>query len=248
MSENKLKQNFDQHALTSILSATKDSHKQIIGWKIVGDQKLTIDLVIKVFRKNKEEMVLAAEDHTKAKLLEMLASGADKLNIYLPEDMAIFQSSILSFDREEGRITVQYPAMFAQVERRKHLRLLLSDEQLAPLSFQKENQGQIQSLLNFSKNCFDISAGGCSFIVSKTEQKFFKKSDWIKKIKLTLDEKEIFLSGEIINIFEIKPDERNGLHYKGWKVCLRFKSLEPEQLKLINSYVFRHSHIEKEVI
>lgn len=248
MSENKLKQSFDLHAIESIITSTKDSAKQIIGWKIIGDQKITIDLEIKILRKNRDEIVLVSENISKTSLLEMLANGSDKINIYLPEDMALFQSDVKSFEKENGRITISYPKMFAQVERRKHLRLFLTEELPVPISFHKSNQGHNKSIQFFTKTCFDISAGGLSFIASKIEQKFFQEKDKIEKIKISLDDKEFLLDAEVINILDIEPNDKNKLHYRGFKICLQFKDLDHEKQKFINSYVFRNSHIEKQVI
>ena len=115
------------------------------------------------------------------------------------------------------------------------------------VNFSKQNHGQRVSTQTFDKKCFDISAGGLSFIISKIEAKFFETGDYVYGIDLILDRRKTLINAEIVNILDIEPDDRNGLHYKGKKVCLRYVEPTPKQQKVINEFVFKYVQIDEAI-
>lgn len=246
MSHNKLKKNYDESAIASIIESTKTSEKQVIGWRFVGDKKVTVDLKIRVIRKFRDEIVFMSLTDEGNYTLQSLVNGAEKLNFYFPEDMALFQVEVKSFESKND-LVVKYPKMMAHIDRRKFLRLFVEENLKARVEFSKKNHGQLSNSQIFSKPCFDLSAGGLSFIVSRTELRFFQAEDMID-MNLILNDFETKLRGKIVNIFEIEPNKTNKLNYKGWKICLDFQGIDPKVQQKINSFVFGHIEIDKEAL
>jgi c-di-GMP-binding flagellar brake protein YcgR len=243
---NKLKKNFSAWAIFSIVNNTKLNGKAVVGWRIVAGKKVTVDLFIRVIRKFRNEIVIRAIDAQGRNKLANLVAGADKFNIFLPDDMVLFQSKIKAVD--DGDVTVAMPEMIAQIDRRKYLRLFVTEEIKADVNFFKQSHNQHAGTQNFTKPCFDISAGGLSFIISRMESKFFQKDDYINNMTIRFDDEEIEINGHVVNILEIAPDERNNLHYKGWKVCVKYQSIDAESQKRLNDFVFKYVDITDEAM
>lgn len=246
MSGNKLKKNYDESAITSIIESNKALDKQVIGWRFVGDKKVTVDLKIRVIRKFRNEIVFMPLSDEGNYTLQSLVNGAEKLNFYFPDDMALFQVEVKSFESKND-LVVKYPKMIAHIDRRKFLRLFLEENLKACVKFSKKNHGQLTSAQFFTKSCFDLSAGGLSFIVSRSELRFFQMEDKVE-MQLELNDFATKVIGKIVNIFEIAPNKFNKLNYKGWKICFDFQGLAPEVQRRINDFVFSHIEIDKEAL
>jgi len=240
---NTLKKNFSSWAIFSIINNTKLKEKPVFGWRLIGGKKVTVELFIRVIRKFRNEFIIRAVNPDARKVLSGIVAGTDNLNLYLPDDLVLFQSSIKAVD-DNGDIVISIPEMIAQIDRRKHLRLLVENDIRSSISFDKKSHGQRENIQKFSKKCFDISAGGLSFIVSKTESKYFEVGDKIVGIDLSIGERSTRIQGTIVNILEIEPDENNGLHYKVQKVCIRYNEPTPIQQKVINEYVFKYVNLD----
>lgn len=243
---NNLKKNFSSWAIFSIINNTKLSDKPIIGWRMISGKKVTVELYVRVIRKFRNELIIRATRPEGKNILMNLAAGSDKLNLYLPDDLVLFQSNIKACD-ENGDIVIGFPDMIAQIDRRKHLRLLVENDIISNVSFNKESHGHKQVQQQFVKKCFDISAGGLSFIVSKTESKFFELGDLVCEFELNIGERKTRLNGHIVNILDIEPDESNGFHYKVKKVCIRYIEPTANQQKVINDFVFKYVSIDEAI-
>ncbi len=241
-----LKKNYSPWAIESILSNAKAESKSIVAWRIASGKKLTTNVFIRVIRKSRSELVLKATDFSSSKMLSTLVSGSDKLNFYMPDEMVLFQSDIKSFD-SSGDLIIKIPSMIAQIDRRKDMRLFLDDHCHAQANFMKSNGRSLETHQRFDKSCFDISAGGLSFVVSKTEAKFFSRGDFIKPMKILVEKKEIMVFARVVNIFDVEPDAHNGLHYRGKKICVNFERIDPMARKLIADFVFRHIDLSEAV-
>jgi hypothetical protein len=243
---NNLKKNYSTWAIFSIINNTKLDDKPIVGWRIISGKKVTVELFIRVIRKFRNEVVIRATRPDGRKTLSNLVAGSDKLNLYLPDDLVLFQSNIKSCD-ENGDITISVPEMIAQIDRRKHLRLFVENDIDVKVNFNKEIQGQRILNQNFNKKCFDVSAGGLSFLISKIESKFFENGDKVSGITLNVGERKTKISGNVVNILDIEPDEQNGLHYKCKKICIRYENVTLQQKKVINDYVFKYIDISEAI-
>lgn len=241
-----LKKNYSTWAIQSILSNAKSESKTIVAWRIASGKKITANVFIRVIRRSRSELLLKATDFNSSQMLSTLVSGSDKLNFYMPEEMVLFQSDIKSFETS-GDLTIKLPKMIAQIDRRKDMRLFLNDHCHAQTKFMKLNGSSNGNFQLFDKSCFDISAGGLSFIVSKPESKFFSQGDLIKPLKIMVENKEVVALARVVNIFDVEPDAHNGLHYKGKKICVNFEQIDPMAKKLLADFVFRHVDLSEAV-
>ena len=244
--ENLLKKNTKSWAIFSIISNAKIENRPVLGWKIVAGKKVTVEVIFHIIRKFRNEIVVRAVGPLGKKNLGNLAAGAQKLNFYLPDELVLFQSSVKQIE-ENGDIRVEIPSVIAQIDRRRDLRLLLENSNQVELEFSKENHGVKKRSQTFKKSCYDISAGGVSFIVSKSEKDFFKAGDIVKRLDMKIDNKILHLNSQVINIFEIEPTPHNGLIYKGWKVCLYHLSLDPGHKRLIEDFVFKYIDFDEAI-
>lgn len=238
-----LKKNYSTWAIQSILSNAKEENKTIIAWRIASGKKITANVFIRVIRKSRCELLLKATDPQSSKMLSTLVSGSEKLNFYMPDEMVLFQSDIKVYEAS-GDLVIKLPKMIAQIDRRKDMRLFLNDHCHAQTKFMKLN-GHSNQL--FDKSCFDISAGGLSFIVSKPESKFFSQGDLIKPMRIMVENKEVMALARVVNIFDVEPDAHNGLHYRGKKICVNFEQIDPMAKKLLADFVFRHVDLSEAV-
>lgn len=241
---NNLKKNYSAWAIFSLINNTKLGEKPVLGWRIIGGKKVTVDVYIRVIRKFRNELVIKALSPDGSKKLSNLIAGSDKLNLYLPDDLVLFQSRVLKSDTN-GDVVISIPNMIAHVDRRKHLRLFITNDVNVSIEFQKENHGQRITTQQFDKKCFDVSAGGLSFIISRIEGRFFEIGDRIYAISLILDRRKTLVNAEVVNILDVEPDDRNGLIYKGQKVCLRYVEPSANQQSVINEFVFKYVQIHE---
>lgn len=244
--QNLLKKNFNEWAIFSIINNTKINENPVLGWKIISGEKVTVEVTFYIIRKFKKEIVVRAVSSKAKKQLAELASSANNLNFYLPNDMALFQAEIKQIETN-GDLRIAIPTMIAQIDRRKNLRLFVEEGMSIKTIFHKESHGQKVANQLFQKDCFDISAGGLSFVVSKPERKFFLKGDRVNQLKLKMNNIEMEIDAEVINILEIKPSRNNDLHYKGWKICLEFTKIAPKHAKEIEDYVFRYVDFDQAI-
>ena len=54
---NKLKKNFDEWAIESLIDNAKKNEHPVLAWKIVAGQKITVEVTFHIIRKFKKEMV-----------------------------------------------------------------------------------------------------------------------------------------------------------------------------------------------
>lgn len=245
-SSNKLKKNYHDWAIFSIINDVKIKEKNVVGWKIVAGKKITTDLTIKIIRKFNGEMVLSPKSSYQRNILESMITANNKLNIFFPTEMVLFQSEVKEYN--ERGVTIDIPDMIAQLDRRQYLRYKVEEDVQVEIEFKKNKSGVNDILQKFKKQCFDISAGGLSFYVSKTEYSYFRRGDEIEQIDLIMDGKKVKIAAEIINIFDQEPDSRNGLFYKSWKICLQYSKIQEDTRKKINDFVFQNVDFVEDVI
>ena len=242
--KNKLNKNFNSWAIFGLINNSQEHDLPVIAWKIVTGEKITAEVNFHIVRKTKSEIVIRGKNPHAKKTLGDLSVGAHNLNFYLPKDSALFQSEVKQI-LSNGDVLVRIPKMIAQVERRKHMRLFLEQGLELELAFSKENHGQRKIQQKFSKSCFDISAGGLSFILTRSETSFFKKNDLITPLEIHLPNKTIKVVAKVSDVLEIIPNEQNRLNYKGYKICIQFEKIRKDDLALIESYVFDHLELEE---
>lgn len=244
--QNLLEKNYDEYAILSIINNTKDSEKPVLAWKFISGKKVTVEVSFYIIRKARKEIVVKAASRQGIKQLGELAASANNLNFYLPNDMVLFQTELKQIE-QNGDLRVTIPTMIAQVDRRKSFRLFVENGIRVGTSFKKQGHGQRTVEQFFKKDCFDISATGLSFIVSKPERKFFEKKDKISDLEIDVDGEQVKVDAEVINMQEVEPNPNNNLHYKGWKIALRYNNIAEEQKKIIEDFVFRYLDFDKAI-
>ncbi len=242
--QSNLKFNEQDWAIFSIVNNAKLQNKTIIGWNIIAGKKYTVEVSFHVIRKFRNELIIRAVGESSKAKLANLVTGKEKINFYLPSDLVLFQTSIKQLE-ENGDVKVTFPSKIAQVDKRKNIRLKIESGMKVNLIFRKEVSGIGETTQIFEKSVYDLSGGGLSFIISRTEKSFFKKNDKICAAELSIDHKKIHITGEVKLIQEIKPEKHNGLNYKGWKVSLAFEDLDKNEKNLIEDFVFRYEEYDE---
>lgn len=243
---NKLTKNFNSWAIHSLINNTQKHENPLMAWKIVAGQRITIEVGFHIIRKFRNEIVVRANGSQAKKVLGDLSVGAEKLNFYLPTDSVLFQTEVKQI-LSNSDVIIKFPTMIAQVERRKKMRLFLEEGLSLQLKFFKNNHGQRIISQKFTKSCFDISAGGLSFIVSRSEVSFFKKEDKIKNLAFSIDGELIEVNARVMDILDIEPNESNQLIYKGYKICVNFAKIPVEIESKIDAFVFRYLELDEVV-
>lgn len=239
MRENKFLKLEDSSDILSIIEGLKSKESQVLAWSFFGNKKVTSELYVHLIRKARGEFILKASSPLEFEKLQDLITQKKKINFYLNDEMALFQSEI-KFDPDSKLLIAKFPTMIAQINRRKFERYSIQENKKVDLSFSKEiiefTQKRIQS---FKKKAFDLSCGGFSFVVSKSEKKYFNKKDKFF-IEMNLGEKFIYSSCVICSVLEIEPTKKNGLNYKGLKIGVQFVNMEEEYLRALQEYIALH--------
>lgn len=236
---NQLIQNEDSKSIFQILLDAKNAEMKCMVWKMVGSSKITAECYIQVIRKFNNEMVLKAQTAGQDEKLRTIISGSDSVNVYIIEKAVLFRSKVRVID-DAGDLAIQFPEMLAQAERRKTLRLIVPYEVNCDVAFFKTSLDRGTQTQIFEKKCYDISAGGMSFLLNKAESKFFEIGDMITSLKIVIDGYELMVDGRIVNFIPVEPGPNNDVIYKGLRVCLKFESVDEITKDTLNEFVFKH--------
>lgn len=226
-----------------LLNQAKQRESNVILWKMVTGVKVITEIQFRTIRKFNNEIEFIPAAGTE-QMVKQIVGGEEVVNFYLPHESCLFRCKVKSFS-DDGILVVSFPKLLAQVDRRADIRLYASDNVPARIKFQKSFYGQRIQNQAFDKQIYDISAGGISFITSKMENKYFEVGDEIHNMHLCLDNHNLYLSGKILSIVEIEPDEDNGLIYKGQKICIQFENASLECKKKIGMFVFKFLNTPK---
>ncbi len=238
--QNKLLPIKSSDQIFEMINNARNKNSTLLVWRLGGDNKITTQVHIKLIRKSRREMELLPG--IEINKLKKIIAGRENVNFYLPDEAILFQSNIKGFD-DKMNLRVSLPEMVAQVDRRKQLRLFMDDTTSFNIQFKKSYQQHRTHTQAFSKNCYDLSAGGLSFIVSKMEQKFFKPNDDFL-VKMNVENREIEVNVKIINIIPIEPNSNNKLVYSGAKICTQFQNLSPDVKNLLQIFVLKYVNID----
>ena len=247
MKNNSLSKITQKSAIDSLIENTKSENKQVIGWRIVEGKKQTVELYVRVIRSFRNEFILRVRNPEDEALFKKLHVSTESFNVFFPKDLVIFQSKIKSRDPSNGDLVMEYPSMVAQVDRRKSLRYEVEENEELEINILKKFNLINQSQRIFKKQAYDISTGGLSFLVTKSERKFFKEGDHISSVQIELSQKDLDLKTKVVSTLEIKPTKNNSLSYTTYKVALSFEQLDEKTRALIEKYVFEKIDFSKAV-
>ncbi len=214
---------------------------------MVGETKHLVPIKVEVIRKARSDFAIVADQGHEAEAKELIG-GSSFMDIYVPESALLLRARLKQFEQETGRFYLEVPEFIAQFERRKNFRLNVFGQEKVMVQFTKNVMMPRPQSQLFLKSCFDISAGGFSFLVSKLETKYFKVGDKVGSIQLKVGERALPVDASVVLIREIEPDASNGLNYKVWRICCKLEKIDDIQKKFLEKYIFERIKDELSVI
>lgn len=233
---NKLNKVHDVSQILLGLNSAKEDSSEIYLWRFVGSAKHLGLTRIEAVRKQRSDFcIVPAEGQDR--IVQELLSGQTHIDLYIPAKSLLMRCRIKQTDAP-FRYYLELPEFMAQVERRKELRLNVYDDQEMKVSFGKTITLPRQMSQFFLKSCFDVSTGGISFLVSKTESKLFQEMDLIPSMEIKADKFAAKISSQVLSIRETQPDEANGFPYKVWRVSCKITQIDPLAKKQLEKFIF----------
>jgi c-di-GMP-binding flagellar brake protein YcgR len=241
-SQQKLKENRNPKVISELITSTKEKMGPVLVWIMHGEEKVTVEMWIQIIRKSKNELVFRTRTQN-VPMVHSLVGSREHVNVFFPSDLVFFQTRVKQLT-PDGELTLSIPDMIAHVDRRKHLRITTNPSILTEISFYKSFFSHKVNTQLFKKSCFDIGAGGLSFVISKMEGKYFNIGDKIVGIVLQLGENKIEVDATIVNVLAIEPDNFNKLVYKGQKICLKFDKVNAIYKETLEMFIFKYYKVQ----
>lgn len=236
----------DKDAVMNYLTNIKESSNSALIWKIIGDSKFTAEVKIEAIRKTRSDFIVIPNEGEADKVQSLMGTNGF-IDIYVPESALIFRCKIRQTEAPV-RYFLEVPDFMAQIERRQSLRLNLSASDEVTIKFSKQQELNRTIQQKFSKNCYDISAGGLSFLVSRVESKLFKVNDFVRSVEIQTPQWKSMVVLQVALVKELTPDESNDMSYKAWKVSCRFIGLDEVSKKYLTKFVFERLKANEHVI
>jgi hypothetical protein len=231
-----LKKINDEAIILSLLGTAKELKQGVYLWRFVGDSKHMAQVRIEAIRKARNDFAIVPSEGQDRHVQEIIGS-LNFINVYVPESALLFRCAIKQTDAP-FRYYLEIPQFTAQADRRKSLRLVVHGKSEINLNFAKTMMAPKLIKQHFHKACFDISSGGFSFYVSKTEIKFFNVTDEIPMVEVKTGNWTSRVSAVISAVREIEPDDKNGLTYKVFRISCSFTQIDQISRKYIEKFIF----------
>lgn len=235
--DGKLKKISDTQAVLSVLSTIKELGLEAHLWKLVGEEIYLAGVTLEAIRKSTNDICLVPIKGQEDAVSNIVGNNVF-LDVQVPNSSIFFRCKLKSI-KSPYRYYVSIPEFFALPERRAGLRVKFEEGSDVKVSFNKTNGATKSIGQKFIKNCYDVGAGGFSFLVSRTELKYFNADDVISNVEMMLGEDTVKLSVVVNVVREIVPDEFNGLSYKVWRVSCKYRKLEGNGNKAIEKYIIK---------
>jgi hypothetical protein len=226
----------DEGVIMNLLSGANARKSEVFIWKFFGNLKHIGQVKIEYIRKSRKDFCISPFEG-QDQIIHNLIYLQDWVDLYIPESLALLRCKLKSVD-SPNRYFLKFPIFAGHVERRKSLRLNVYDSSEVKLAFTKSLQLANTINQRFSKDCFDLSSGGFSFLVSKMELKYFQINETIQNIELKASDFTITVSASIRSLLEVEPDEYNNLPYKVWRVNCAFISIDKNSQKFLEKFIF----------
>lgn len=233
---NELKKIKDESAILNLIGTVKEQRQEVFLWRFVGGTKHMAMVRVESVRKMRGDFCVVPADGQDRQVQDIIG-GMNHIDLYVPESALLLRCSIKQTDAP-FRYYLSIPKFVAQVDRRKSLRLNVHDESDVLLNFAKTTGGPRVVKQHFHKACYDISAGGFSFHVSKAEAKFFNVTDEIPVVDIKMPGWAGKVTAVISAIREIEPDDKNGMTYKVLRISCSFTNIDQISRKYLEKYVF----------
>jgi len=234
---NKLKKVKDEHIILGLIQRAKENASEMFIWKLVGKTKHLGQVRIESVRKFRSDFCIIPSDGQE-RIVQDLMSGSSYIDIYIPDSVFMVRAQVKQTEAPI-RYYLHFPIHAAQVERRSDVRLNVHDEREVRINFFKSTSEIREKTQSFTKDVFDLSAGGFSFLVSRMESKFFDVGDNISAITIEAGTWRSQVSAQITMIREVEPDKYNQLQYKVWRICCRFSNIDQVSRKYLENYIFQ---------
>jgi hypothetical protein len=244
--ENTLKKVTDLATILTLLNGAKEQDAEVYLWRLIGSKKHLANIRIESIRKSRKDFSIIPRDG-KTRVVQEMMSGQSTLDLYIPDAGLLLRCRVKQTDAPV-RYYLHFPDFVAQLERRKSFRANIFERSEMKLSFSKQAPTPRAQVQFFVKNCYDISTGGFSFLVSRTEGKFFQVADVIANLEIKVGSWSTQVDADIAFVREMEPDEFNGLTYKVWRVCCRFKKIHQISSKYLEKFIFERIKEDLHVI
>ena len=235
-SGNKLNKIYDLLQIIGNVTTAKENECEVFVWRFVGGSKHIGLARIEAVRKQRNDFCIVPQDG-QGGILQDLISGQTQIDLYIPSMSTLMRCRLKKTDAPV-RYYLELPEFIAQVERRKELRLNVYEEEEVKVSFNKTITLPRAINQYFMKACFDVSTGGISFLVSKSESKLFHPEDMITAMELKAEKWSAKIATQVLSIRETEPDEANGFPYKVWRVSCRITQIDPVAKKQLEKFIF----------
>lgn len=235
-SEVVLKKVKDEATILGLLTSSKELNAEVYIWKLLGSKKYLAQVRIESIRKQRNDFCITPTEG-QDRVVQELMGGQTVIDLYIPSAALVFRCKVRSTDAP-FRYYLVIPDMIALVERREHPRLNVHKSQDVKINFSKTAPQPRSMTQHFLKDCYDVSAGGFSFFISKMEAKFFQVDDHIPLLEMKAGNWGTKASACVTSIREVEPDEYNGMSYKVWRVSCRFDNLDQFSKKYIEKFIF----------
>lgn len=177
---------------------------------------------------------LAPKGFDASAFMDELAKSDSKdcyFSVSLTRANVFFKTTLIGMDKSV--LHFKMPEKVFKVQRRSDLRYKIPDGWILKADFTDplfpENK--------VSKKVYDISAGGCSFLVPESEKVAFQPDLILKDFTFTIRMKTIVVDAEVRHAETPKDERMDGVV----KVGIKFKNLRPGDAQHIASYVFDES-------
>jgi hypothetical protein len=236
----------DEGIIMNLLSGANDRKSDVFIWRFFGNLKHIGQVRIDYIRKNRKDFCITPTEG-QGQIIHNLIHLQDWVDLYIPESLAMLRCSLKSVD-SSNRYFLKIPEFAGQVERRKSLRLNVYETSEVKLSFTKSPSLSSSTSQRFIKDCFDLSSGGFSFLVSRMELKFFQINESIQTLELKTSDWMTTVSASVRSLLEVEPDEYNNLPYKVWRVNCSFLSIDKNSQKFLEKFIFERIKNDLSVI
>jgi hypothetical protein len=242
---NELKKVNDFAVILNLLSGIKEKNTEVYIWKLIGDKKHLSQVRLESIRKMRKDFAIVPTEGQERSLQDIIGTSKS-VDIFVPDSCLLFRSVIRTSD-PPSRYYLEIPEFVAQLERRKNLRLVLENPSDFKISFTTKIDGPRPMSQCFHKDCYDVSTGGFSFYISRLESKFFQDQGVVDLV-VKIEKISLKARAQITKVWEIEPDEFNGLSYKVWRVGCRFIEIDQLAKKYIEKFIFERIKEELHVI
>jgi len=225
-----MKEEAKNKALDKMITEAVHGRFSFFIWLSIDGVVEKCETKIKAVRKEYKEIELSIEPDQEAQLVKVIP-GNRIVNIFVPE-LSISFSSTLKAISIDKKIKIYIPTDYIFYNRRRYERVRFV--QNGYVSFE-QNKIMIKKIL------YDISAGGFSLVILKTDPIARKMDRGLILFLLEIAGKKIKVKAECVNNIKIDRHKLEDLPYGGVKLGFRFAEMSKEDKEFLIELVKRES-------